>query len=678
MEKQNKKSGRKSIRTKLLYLPVILVIVSIIGIIVSVSFKTDSSMKRLMQDETEFLLANVVERFKDNNDSIDSMDRMVDNSIIGSLEVLKNTNNEMTNESINQIANHMQLYELNLYNSDGVITHSNLPENIGYVSDGDHSVKKLQNSSEELVVEEIRESTLADVNNKFGAIKNSDGTVFQVGVDASELIQMTSRFEHQKIIDDMVSTEDVMYASYINENFIPEASSDESYIGNDVSSEEEVIRSIEGGEIISTVMEFGEEEVFDVIHPVIVDGQNLGALRIGFYLDHVNDGIKENIISVTIGGLIVILLLGFVLYRSSKEIIDIITDQKLDTELMAEGDFSRGVPEEILNREDEFGEIARANMRMKESIREILGNVRERAEVVASYSQELTATTEESERFARELSQVIDDVAEAATSQAHDVESGAIAVRELDSAINVNFENMGRLNNAAESVNVLKDEGLELIKDLVDKTDETGVSVREIATIIEETNTSADNIVRAIEMISSIAEQTNLLALNASIEAARAGESGRGFTVVAEEIRDLAEESSRFTEEIDLIVRDLTNKTSRAVGTMANLEEIVEYQESSVDRTDGKFQGISTSIEEIDNIIEEVNNSNRSINEQEKNLSHIIENLAALAEENAAGTEEAAASVDEQNTVMAQINEASEQLAVIAEELNEATSIFRI
>ena len=239
-------------------------------------------------------------------------------------------------------------------------------------------------------------------------------------------------------------------------------------------------------------------------------------------------------------------------------------------------------------------------------------------------------------------------------------------------------QNIERLNHSTGEVNILKDEGLELIGDLVDKTEEVREAIQKIGVVIDDTNASAANIAKAIEMIQSISEQTNLLALNAAIEAARAGESGRGFAVVAEEIRKLAEDSNSFTGEIELIVNDLTSKSLEAVETMDQVEEIINSQGSSVDRTNAKFEGISLSLEEIQEVISRVNKSNEDMAAQEERLTNLIESLAAVAEENAAGTEEAAASVEEQNAVMTEINNASEELAKVAEELNSAASVFTI
>lgn len=558
MKNENKNKRRtKSIRTKLLIMPVLLVIIAIIGIIISVSIRTNNSMRGEMIESTEVLLGSVADRL-------------------------------------------------------------------------------------------------------------NDGEIDQE--------------RYQRIIEDLASNEDVEYAGYIDQDYNYLANSNPDFINSDMSSDSEVVNALSNNLVISRDMEekVDKTEVLDMIYPVVKNNKTIGALKIGFNYDDLNRAIRGNIRGVAIIGSIAALLIISLLYFVSREVIRVINSLKSDAEMMANGDFSLDVPEEFQAREDEFGEIARANMNMKKSIRNILRDVMTRAEMVAAHSEELTATTHQSELAADELSTVIEEIAHTSTLQAEDVENGSNSMRELNRAMETNNLNIERLNHSTGEVNILKDEGLELIGDLVDKTEEVRDSIQKIGAVIDDTNASAANIAKAIEMIQSISDQTNLLALNAAIEAARAGESGRGFAVVAEEIRKLAEDSNSFTGEIELIVNDLTSKSLEAVETMDQVEEIINSQGSSVDRTNAKFEGISLSLEEIQEVISRVNKSNEDMAAQEERLTNLIENLATVAEENAAGTEEAAASVEEQNAVMTEINNASEELAETAEILNSAVSVFTI
>ncbi len=520
----------------------------------------------------------------------------------------------------------------------------------------------------DLIVEQIESNilTLEIMNTALG--DDADGTE-----EVAELLNI------QAIIDNLDGHEDIAYAFLTDSNLKVVASSDKELVGtidDDESSRSSVIDRIPFTHREHYDLE--DVDVLDVSYPLILTGGEEGALSIGYTTDDTYEAIKKTIISVIISGLFVLIVLGIVLYRVSNYAVQIVRRLNEQMGFMGDGDFTHEVPEDLVSKNDEFGEISESVHIMQNSVKDILRNVIGAAEQLAASAQQLTATSQQSATAAEEVAKVIEEIAHGASDQSRETEQGVLDISVLGDLVMDNKSDIDNLTNITQDVDHLKEEGLEILKELVEKSNVNGQAAQEIQTIIINTNESAEKIVTASEMINSIADQTNLLALNAAIEAARAGEAGRGFAVVADEIRKLAEQSNEFSNEISNIVTDLTNQTSTAVNTMEEVGEIVSSQNESVNMTNNKFDGIAQALEQMTKIINHINELSDEMANKKEAIMVTIEGLSAISQQNAAGTEEASASVEEQTSSTEEIAHSSEALAKIAVELNEQVSKFTI
>ncbi|WP_143315938.1 methyl-accepting chemotaxis protein [Clostridium sp. HBUAS56017] len=401
-------------------------------------------------------------------------------------------------------------------------------------------------------------------------------------------------------------------------------------------------------------------ETFNVIDEMIVEEKNdLASQKAILYVIYFS--------TITI---LIYIFAGFYV-----NIRDSILDIQLATSKIAEGDLTAMTN---LNSKDEMGKLSKYFNKMSQELRELVLKIKQASNHVALSSEEMVISAGKTSKAAEEVSLTLQNVADGASEQIESINEATESISKMSVGINKIFANGEEVSRLSENAYKASKSGTEIVDSVVNQMNEISIGTQETAGVIKNLGRYSEEIEKIIEIIKDISEQTNLLALNAAIEAARAGELGRGFAVVSDEVRNLAEQSSVSAEQISSIIRDIQSEMAKAV---ASTEKEVEKVKVGIDKTNlvsSVFEDIEYAVSNMSVKTKEMTMSMEEIAVQNKQVIKNIEVLEKTAKGNANSSIDTAAASQEQLAVLEEITKEAKGLSQSAENLNMAITKFNI
>lgn len=344
--------------------------------------------------------------------------------------------------------------------------------------------------------------------------------------------------------------------------------------------------------------------------------------------------------------------------------------------LVAAGDLSNAPL--VSQSNDEVGQLIDATNGMMKNTRNLLKQINGVSESVTSHSEELTQTTDEVNAGSQQIATTMQDLATGSERQAISASDLSSLMSSFTKKVEVANDNGEQIHQYSNRVQEMTDEGSKLMRSSNEQMSRINKIVLDAFEKVQGLDEQSQEISTLVSVIQDISAQTNLLALNAAIEAARAGEQGRGFAVVADEVRKLAEQVSVSVTEITDIVHSIQNESSNVAMSLKAGYKEVELGEDQIKTTEETFTGINSAIIEMANNIRTVSENLSDIAQENQQMNNTIEEIAAIAEESAAGVEQTSAASQQTSSSMEEVADSSEQLAALAEELNRLVGQFKL
>ena len=345
---------------------------------------------------------------------------------------------------------------------------------------------------------------------------------------------------------------------------------------------------------------------------------------------------------------------------------------------VAEGDLTVWVDDKMLRRKDEIGDLSRVTVKLKDTLKGILKGISENSASLLEASRALGNAADTTNGTMNEVQNAVSQVVANSTEQSKNSESTSENMRIMGEHITETSTEVDTLNQNAASMQKSSKKTADTLAQLCHINEEVERIIGEVKEQTDRTNVSIQKINTAMEFITSIAEETNLLSLNASIEAARAGESGRGFTVVADQIKKLAEQSNQSGHEIEETTKALMEDSAREMEIMQRMQEIITEQSGSMQETRANVSEVLKEIEASMQSILQIRESTGRLAESRGEVMEAVEQLSQIAHDNVDSTQQTYTETQEVLDTFRQVYDSAEQLKKIADELAESMQYFKM
>ncbi|WP_375232664.1 MULTISPECIES: methyl-accepting chemotaxis protein [Pseudomonas syringae group] len=336
---------------------------------------------------------------------------------------------------------------------------------------------------------------------------------------------------------------------------------------------------------------------------------------------------EQSVMMIAVATLLALVLSIMAAWIITRQITTPLKETLEVVERVASGDLSRNLQ---VDRKDELGKLQSTIQRMTVSLRELVGGIRDGVTQIASAAEELSAVTEQTSA--------------GVNSQKVETDQVATAMHEMTATVQEVARNAEEASEAAVAADQQARDGERVVNEAIAQIERLAVAVGNSSEAMGALKQESEKIGSVLDVIKSVAQQTNLLALNAAIEAARAGEAGRGFAVVADEVRSLAQRTQKSTEEIEALIASLQSGTQQAATVMDSSRELSGSSVELTRRAGSSLENITKTVSAIQSMNQQIAAAAEQQSATAEEINRSIINVRDISEQTSSASEETAAS----------------------------------
>lgn len=449
---------------------------------------------------------------------------------------------------------------------------------------------------------------------------------------------------------------------------------------NGISIPKENYNRVENGEaFFVTNYSVAGNSLYAYYQPLVnSDGTVVGVIEAAVDSSIVKKTINAQIWGIVAFSLVFVVIAAVAVVLLSKGLVKGLTAIRKYLHKITNGDLSSQPDAAMQNRDDELGDIYRMAIRLQNTLRQIVNEIKQSAALLNTSADQLSDMAQNTNNVVEDVIRAVAEISEGAKQQAEDTSETNDSIMRMSQQIESIVEDVEKLNVNATKMAQEETESERIINELNASNNETKEAVMQVAEQITVMSDSIRHITGALDMIRNVADETTLLALNASIEAARVGEAGRGFAVVAQQINKLAEQSNSSIGKIEAVIDSVVSTSERMVDIMADVKGKMEQQQEKLDETMKKSVAVAGEVENSKQKIEVIRGSVDNLNEFGNTIGGAVSNLAAVSYENAASADNTKESADAMSTTMNELRDASEKLVELSKELEQSLGLFKL